>query len=279
MQGRAMQTEPTLEARYAEVRERIARAAERSGRRPEQVILIAVTKNAESDDVRTLLELGHRDFGENRVQPLLQRQAMVEEFAARLRALPQARQGRAARDAEAVLTGRATAGDTPGPVRWHMIGHLQRNKVRRIIGSVRLIHSVDSLRLAEEIQAAALKRDTPVEVLVQVNCSGESQKFGCPIAAALPLAEQIETMVNVRVRGLMTMAAFSDNPEDARPAFARCRELFEEIRTTGIGEGRFDLLSMGMTGDFEVAIEEGANLVRIGTAIFGPAKHDDGGED
>jgi pyridoxal phosphate enzyme (YggS family) len=118
-----------------------------------------------------------------------------------------------------------------------------------------------------------LKREEPVDVLVQVNCSGEASKFGCPMPAAMHLAEQIDTMMQVRVRGLMTMAPLSDNPEDARATFRRCRELFEEIRKTGISGGKFNILSMGMSGDFEVAIEEGANLVRVGSAIFGEPKH------
>jgi pyridoxal phosphate enzyme (YggS family) len=154
-----------------------------------------------------------------------------------------------------------------------MIGHLQRNKARKAIEFCRLIHSVDSLRLAEEIQQVAVKREQPVEVLVQVNCSGEESKFGCPVPAAVHLAEQIDTMLYVRVRGLMTMAPYSTNPEDSRETFVRCRELFEEVKKTGVGEGKFNILSMGMSGDFEVAISEGANLVRVGSAIFGEPKH------
>ena len=129
---------------------------------------------------------------------------------------------------------------------------------------------MDSLRLAEEIHTLAVKRDTPVEVLLQVNASGESGTHGCPLPAARHLADQIETMVNVRMRGLMTMAAWSEDPEASRATFGRAREAFEEIRTMGVGEGRFNILSMGMSGDFEVAIEEGANIVRVGTAVFGP---------
>lgn len=267
----------SLEARYAEVRRRVADAAERSGRRPEDVILVAVTKYAEPDQIRGLIQLGHRDFGENRVQQLLQRAPMVDEFLARHRALPNARQPALGQPSPSPLDPKSgpaprTAADVG--VRWHMIGHLQRNKARKAIEFCRLIHSVDTLRLAEEIQAAAARREQPVDVLVQVNCSGERSKFGCPIAAAPHLAEQIDTMVGVRVRGLMTMAALGDTPEDARSTFARCRELFEEIRRLGVGDGRFDLLSMGMSGDFEVAIEEGANIVRVGSAIFGEPKEE-----
>lgn len=259
-----MTTVASLRDRYLEVQERIARSAERSGRRPEDIILVAVTKYAEPDQIRELVQMGHIDFGENKVQQLLQRAAVIDEWRARQRALPGA-----ARSAGASTGQSGAAG-----VRWHMIGHLQRNKVRKVLEVARLIHSVDSLRLAEEIQAVAAKRDQVVDVLLQVNTSGETTKFGCAVPAARHLAEQIDTMVQVRIRGLMTMAPLSDNPDDARRAFARLRELFEEIRAAGIGatDGRsshFNILSMGMSNDFEIAIEEGSNLVRVGSAIFG----------
>ncbi|HEX8876604.1 MAG TPA: YggS family pyridoxal phosphate-dependent enzyme [Phycisphaerales bacterium] len=262
----------TLIERYELVKTRIAAAAKRSGRRAEDILLVAVTKYATPEQVRELLGLGHRDLGENRVQHLLQQAAMVEEYQARLKTLPATR--KAAADAAATLFD-AVPGKPgiPDPAatsaRWHMIGHLQRNKAKKIIELVRLTHSVDSLRVAEELQTLALKKDRVIDVLIQVNCSGEDQKFGCPIPATIPLAEQIGSMINVRVRGLMTMAAYSDNPEDARHTFARCRELFEELRASGAVEGPVNILSMGMTGDFEVAIEEGANCIRIGSAIFG----------
>lgn len=262
----------TLVERYELVKSRIAAAAKRSGRRAEDILLVAVTKYATPEQVRELLALGHRDLGENRVQHLLQQAAMVEEYQARLKTLPATR--KAAADAAATLFD--TVPGKPGipdpaatSARWHMIGHLQRNKAKKIIELVRLTHSVDSLRVAEELQTLALKKDRVIDVLIQVNCSGEDQKFGCPIPATIPLAEQIGSMINVRVRGLMTMAAYSDNPEDARHTFARCRELFEELKGSGVVEGPVNILSMGMTGDFEVAIEEGANCVRIGSAIFG----------
>ncbi len=259
----------TLETRYNEVRQRIGEACARAGRSPESVILVAVTKHADIDDIRALVEMGHRDLGENRVQQLVQRAAVVREWFDRMRVIEQTRAERGGeRDGERGL-------DPDAPVRWHMIGRLQRNKARKVVEFCRLIHVVDSLRLAEELQVIANKRDEVVDVLVQVNCSGESQKGGTPAPAAAPLCEQIDTMINVRVRGLMTMAAVTDNPEDARPTFARCRELFEEIRVQGISEGRFDLLSMGMSGDYEVAIEEGANIVRVGGAIFGESAGDE----
>lgn len=249
----------TLAERYQRVRQRVASAAARAGRRPEDILLVAVTKYAEPDQIRALIELGHRDFGENRVQQLTQRAAMVDEFLERLRVLPNVRERMPGAD----------NGPKPGDIRWHMIGHLQRNKAKRVAECCRLIHTVDSLRLAEELQQIGLKKDRVIEVLIQVNCSGEESKYGCPVPAAVPLAEQIQSMVHLRLRGLMTMAPYSENPEDARPTFIRCRELFTEMAKERYGDGRFDLLSMGMSGDFEVAIEEGANIVRVGSAIFG----------
>ncbi|CAG1003916.1 Pyridoxal phosphate homeostasis protein [Phycisphaerales bacterium] len=269
----------SVESRYADVCRRIAASAAKAGRRASDIILVAVTKTADPEQIRTLLQLGHRDFGESRAQVLVQHAAVVAEYLDRQRLAPSARRVPAESGDSlfgphgAKLCAAPTAPGGRDGVRWHMIGHLQRNKARKVIEYVRLVHSVDSLRLAEELQAIAVKRDEPVEVLLQVNTSGESQKFGCPQAAAVPLAEQIATMVNVRLRGLMTMAAYSPNPEDARGAFARCRELFEEMSVMGFGEqAPFNILSMGMTGDFEVGISEGANIVRIGTAIFGEAK-------
>jgi pyridoxal phosphate enzyme (YggS family) len=247
-----------LAERFTEVKQRVADAAARSGRPAESVYLVAVTKTAEPEDIHELIELGHRDFGENRVQQLVQRASIVDEWFERTRMLARSAADKAPFDASK-------------PVRWHMIGHLQRNKARKVADLCRLIHSVDSLRLAEELQQFANKHERDIEVLIQVNVSGEESKEGVPIPAAAALAEQIDTMINVHARGLMTMAPYSDNPEDARSHFARCRELFEELKSEGYGEGRFDLLSMGMSGDFEVAIEEGSNIVRVGSAIFGEA--------
>lgn len=276
-----MTTLNTLKDRYVDVRERIAKAAARTGRKGESVLLVAVTKNADPDQIRELIRLGHMDFGENRVQQLVQHAAIIDEWLGRHRAMPGVVRPRpsqpAADDMWSDYSRPAAAASpaTPSPstkVRWHMIGHLQRNKARKAIETCRLIHSVDSLRLGEEIQQIAYKRDQPVEVLLQVNCSGEEQKHGCAIAAAPHLADQLETMVHVKLRGLMTMAAHSSDPAQARATFGRCRELFDEMRESGSGGDQFDILSMGMSGDFEIGIEEGANLVRVGTALFGEAK-------
>lgn len=260
--GAPMDTPEALKARFESVKSRIAAASKRAGSKPSDIVLVAVTKYADLDQIRTLAQLGHRDFGENRVQHLIQQAAMLEEFLSRQRI---------------AHTVAAARGEIE-PIRWHMIGHLQRNKAKKAIELCRLIQSVDSLRLAEEVQSFATRREQPMDVLVQVNCSGEASKFGCPLPAAMHLAEQIDTMMYVRVRGLMTMAPHSDNPEDSRLTFARCRELFEEIRKTGISEGKFNILSMGMSGDFEVAIDEGSNMVRVGSAIFGEPKHPEGEE-
>ena len=275
----SMATSPELIAsRYAEVCERVARAAKRAGRRPSDIILVAVTKYAVPEQIKALLALGHRDFGENKAQTLLQHAAIVDEFFTRQNIHATTRKTRSQESAETLFEENVgmelkPLNTLPGGrdgVRWHMIGHLQRNKAKKVCDVARLIHSVDSLRLAEELQAIALKRDQPIDVLIQVNCSGEASKFGCLPPAAIPLAEQISTMINVRVRGLMTMAAETADPEETRGTFGRCRELFEEMRSLRLGEGApFNILSMGMSGDFEVAISEGANIVRVGSAIFG----------
>lgn len=260
-----MTTLDSLKDRYLEVRQRCAEAAKKAGRNPAGIMLVAVSKYAGIDDVRELINLGHRDFGENLVPSLVQRAAMIEEWQARQKTLPRTKAGAPA----------ANGPVTPStPVRWHMIGHLQRNKVKKAVELSRLIHSVDSLRLAEEIQQAANKLGKTAEVLVQVNTSGEPSKFGCAPAAAGHLIEAIETMINVKVRGLMTMAPHTDGSANgtdiARETFSRCRELFTEMSRLGLGGENFNILSMGMSDDYHLAIAEGANLVRVGSAIFGP---------
>lgn len=272
-----MEQARSLAKRYRGVMDRVALAAKRSGRTPGEIFTIAVSKYADMGQVRELIALGHRDFGEGRAMQLAQRAAMADELLDRRRAMPSLTGASAS-----LAAGCALAATPEDRVRWHMIGHLQRNKVKKIVGLTRLIHSVDSLRLVEDIQTVAFKRDEPVEVLVQVNCSGEKTKHGCAVAAAAHLCEQIDTMIHLRVRGLMTMAPYSTNPEDSRLTFERCREVFEDIRRRGVGGDALNILSMGMSGDFEVAIECGANLVRIGSGIFGerpPALEHDEEED
>lgn len=253
-----MPSKSQLKDRYRSVMDRVAAAAERSGRRPEDVLVVAVTKTAGPDEIRQLIDMGHIDLGENRVQQLQQRAAMTDEFLARRRQ----------------MSG-SESDDLPEAVRWHMTGHLQRNKVKAVLPLVRLIHSVDSLRLAEELEAQAARRDLDMQVLIQVNVAGESQKHGVALAATEHLAEQIETMVRLKLRGMMVIAPNTEDPEANRPVFERADELFREIRASDIDAGRFNMLSMGMTDDFEIAIECGANVVRIGRAIFGDDPNED----
>ncbi len=275
----SMSVDPSLRDRYAQVKERIARAAKAAKRDPNSVLLVAVTKYAEPDQIRELIQLGQIDFAENRVQQLTQRATIIGEWLERMRTMPGVGNARpTGAGADMLPTAKRSKGaevpSTPAApqVRWHMIGHLQRNKARKVVELSRLIHSVDSLRLAEELQLIATKRENPVEVLLQVNCSGEESKFGCAIGAAIHLAEQIESMIQLKLRGLMTMAPYSSNPEDSRRTFKRCRELFSDMLDSGVVSPAFNILSMGMSGDFEIAIEEGSNLVRVGSALFGEPK-------
>ncbi len=244
-----------LREAYRRVKERMAEAAQRAGRRPEDVLMVAVTKYATPDQIRSLIELGQVDLGESRAQQLAQRVPQIEEFLSRRRTL-----------AGAVPR---SAADAPSRVRWHMIGHLQRNKVKQIAPLVDLIHSVESLRLAEELDTLGARTDRVFDVLIQVNASGEPGKFGVASPAVLHLAEQLDSMMNLRVRGLMTMAPLSERAEDSRETFARTAELFAEMQREKIGGEHCTVLSMGMTNDYEVAIEEGATVVRIGRALFG----------
>ena len=250
-----------LKEAYRRVNDTIGETAERVGRRADSVLMVAVTKTASPDQIRALVDFGHVDLGENRVQQLVQRVAGLEEFLKRRRALG------------GTGTRSGGAGDRlPDRVRWHMIGTLQRNKVKHVAPMVQLIHSVDSLRLAEELHTYAVRSDATIDILIQVNASGETTKHGVAAPAVIHLAEQIDSMVHLRLRGLMTMGPLTDNPEDSRSTFARTAEIFDEIRATNIAAGTFTILSMGMTSDYQIAVEEGANLVRIGRAIFGEAE-------
>ena len=255
MAGASIAGSTKLKDAYRRVMDRVAAAAERSGRRPSDVLVVAVTKHAGPDQIRQLVELGQADLGESRVQNLPQRVALLSEFLARHRTLGRANGNR-------IQT-------VPTQVRWHMVGHLQRNKVKQVIPLVQLIHSVDSLRLAEEVHAQADRLDRVVDVLLQVNATQEPSKFGVTAPAAFHLAEQMDTMINLRLRGLMTMAPLNFSSDQARSCFARTAEIFGDIRDAGIGSRHLNALSMGMTNDFEIAIEQGANVVRIGRALFG----------
>jgi uncharacterized pyridoxal phosphate-containing UPF0001 family protein len=203
--GAAGTVDQTLESRYADVKQRVAAAAKAAGRKPSDIVIVAVTKFAEADQIRALIQLG--------TPGLWREQGAESDHADRDdRRVHGAAAGAPAR-------GASRAGPVDSSIRWHMIGHLQRNKAKKAVELCRLIHSVDSLRLAEEVQSIAAKREEPVDVLVQVNCSGEKSKFGCPPPAALHLAEQIDTMLTVRVRGLMTMAALDASPGEVRETF------------------------------------------------------------
>ncbi len=248
-------TPSQLRDAYRKINERIAAAAAHAGRSPKDVLMVAVTKNASPDQIRTLVDLGHADLGENHVQHLAQRVAQLDEYLARKKTLAGAMP--------------KNAPTPPDKIRWHMIGHLQRNKVKQVVPLITLIHSIDSLRLAEEIHNLAARTEQVVDILIQVTTAGEENKYGIVPPAVVHLAEQIHTMLHLRLRGLMTMAPYSDNPENARPIFARTAEIFADLRSQSFTGVECNILSMGMTGDFEVAIEQGANLVRIGRAIFG----------
>lgn len=231
------------------IKDRIAEAAAHAKREPAEVTLIAVTKTAAPEQIREILQLGVTDLGESRVQVLTQRAAQLNEFLSR----------------------RAIHGEGgyPEKAKWHMLGHLQRNKVKQVLPLVGLIHSVDSLRLAEELDVQAGKLGRRVPVLMQVNASEEPQKFGVAVGAAVHLAEQIDSMPNLQIVGLMTMAPMEAGDKQLRQCFSRTREIFEEMRWHKIGGAALRHLSMGMSGDFEMAIAEGATMVRIGTALFG----------
>ena len=178
--------------------------------------------------------MGVRDFGENKVQELVDK-----------------------------------AGQLPGDIRWHMIGHLQRNKVKYIVDKVYMIHSVDSLRLAEEISREAVKQGVTVNILIEVNAAGEESKFGISPEDTPELVREIACLPGLKVRGLMTIAPFVENAEDNRIFFSALKKLCVDITNKNIDNVRMDYISMGMTGDYEVAIEEGATFIRVGTGIFG----------
>lgn len=217
-----------------EVKENIRRACEKSGRNPEEVTLIAVSKTKPISMIEEAYKEGNRDFGENKVQEILDKYPVL-----------------------------------PADIRWHMIGHLQRNKVKYIVDKAYLIHSVDSLRLAEEISNQAIKKQVDVNILVEINIAQEESKFGISKIEALQLVEDIAQLPHINIKGLMTVAPFVDNPEDNREYFSQIKKLSVDIMKKNIDNVTMSILSMGMTGDYMVAIEEGATIVRVGTGIFG----------
>lgn len=230
------------------IRERMHNACERSGRRPEDVQLIAVTKTVEIDVIRRTIETGLLDLAENRVQALVKRAGMVHEHLTRRRKIERA--------------------NAPPEPHWHMVGHLQRNKTRHLMPWVHTIHSLDSLRLAEEISAEATRIGKTVPLLIEVNVASEKTKSGIAVGATSHFAEHISSLPGIKIIGLMTMAPLVEDPQTTRPHFRRLREIFEDMQTERIVGPDFRELSMGMSNDFEVAIEEGATMVRIGRALF-----------
>lgn len=238
-----------LAEKVDEIKERIASAAAKAKRDPGEITLIAVTKTASPEQIREVLQLGVSDLGESRVQVLTQRAAQLNEFFQR----------------------RAIHGDGAPPqrLRWHMIGHLQRNKTKAALPVIHMVHSIDSLRLAEELDVLATKIGRKIPVLLQINTAEEATKFGVAVGAAVHLAEQIDSMPGLQMAGLMTMGPLEAPEQKVRHVFARTREIFEELKWHKIGGTGLRHLSMGMSQDFEAAIAEGATMVRIGTALFG----------
>ncbi|MBQ8318170.1 MAG: YggS family pyridoxal phosphate-dependent enzyme [Lachnospiraceae bacterium] len=223
-----------LKDNYDAVVKKIADACERAGRNPEEITLIAVSKTKPLSDIEELIGHGVKEFGENKVQELTSK---YEEVSCK--------------------------------VNWHLIGHLQTNKVKYIVDKACLIHSVDSLKLAKEIDKEAAKKSVICDILVQVNVANEDTKFGLELEDTAKLVEDISKLPNVRIKGLMTIAPFVDNPEDNRGYFSQLKQLSLDIKSKNIDNVDMSILSMGMTNDYEVAIEEGATMVRVGTGIFG----------
>lgn len=220
---------------YKEIQTKIAAACKRAGRNPEEVTLIAVSKTKPVEMIQELYDHQVRDFGENKVQ----------EMTAKYDVLPQ-------------------------DIHWHLIGHLQRNKVKYIIDKAVLIHSVDSFRLAEAINIEAKKKKLIADILIEVNVAQEETKFGISTEDVLFLIQEIsEKLTNVRVKGLMTIAPFVSNPEENRSIFRELKKLSIDISDKNINNVSCDILSMGMSNDYEIAVEEGATHVRVGTSIFG----------
>ncbi len=220
------------------VKANIEAACARSGRDSKEVTLVAVSKTKPVEMLQEAYDLGCRDFGENKVQELVWKYDML-----------------------------------PKDIRWHMIGHLQRNKVKYIVDKVYMIHSVDSLRLAEEISKEACKKNITVSVLVEVNVAGEESKFGTSTEEAASLVKDISELPNIVVKGLMTIAPYVENSEENRLYFARLKQIYVDIIHKNIDNICMEELSMGMTGDYEVAVEEGATYIRVGTGIFGERQY------
>lgn len=223
-----------IKQQLEDVRERMKQACLRSGRNIEDVTLVAVSKTKPASMVQEAYEEGVRDFGENKVQEI------QEKYPA-----------------------------LPEDIRWHMIGHLQRNKVKQVIDKAVLIHSVDSVRLAEQIEEEAGKRDLRADILLEINVAEEESKFGFRLEEAEAAIMKIKDFPHVHICGLMTIAPFVENPEENRKIFRKLYDFYVDMKSKNIDNVTMGVLSMGMTGDYEVAIEEGATIIRVGTGIFG----------
>ncbi len=223
-----------LTQNYDKVQEYIDVACQNAGRDREQVQLIAVSKTKPVEMLAELYEYGCRDFGENKVQELVEKYETL-----------------------------------PKDIRWHMIGHLQRNKVKYIVDKVYLIHSVDSLRLAEEISKEAVKKNVTVNILIEVNVAEEETKFGLKTDETAELVKAISALPGICIKGLMTIAPYVENAEENRQYFRKLKQLSVDIMHKNIDNVSMGSLSMGMSGDYAVAVEEGATYVRVGTSIFG----------
>ena len=224
----------TIQQAIEDVNDRIKNACERVGRNPKEVTLIAVSKTMPVDAIREAMDCGMIEFGENRPQELRDKQAVITE-----------------------------------PLHWHMIGALQTNKLKYVVGKTVMIHSVDTLHLAEAIEEASLKNDVISDVLLEINIAGEATKHGIAPEHLEELVKQISSFSHIKIRGLMTVAPYTDNPEENRVYFKKMKQLMVDINSKNIDNVYMDILSMGMTGDYEIAIEEGATHVRVGTGIFG----------
>jgi pyridoxal phosphate enzyme (YggS family) len=223
-----------LAARLAQVQDNIVRAAKKAGRDPSEVTLVAVSKTKPVSILEEAYDIGVRVFGENRVQELTEKMDRL-----------------------------------PPDVKWHMIGHLQKNKVKYLVGKTTLIHSVDTYDLGEEISRQAVKKGVIADVLIEVNVGKEESKFGVSAANVEYLAIKLGQLPGIHVKGLMTVAPFVEDPEDNRKIFAELANLAVDIERKNIDNVNMNVLSMGMTGDYQVAVEEGATIVRVGTGIFG----------
>lgn len=226
--------EYTIQTAIADVRERISQACKRVGRNPEEVTLIAVSKTMPVEAIREAMTCNIVDFGENRPQELRDKQVMISE-----------------------------------PLHWHMIGSLQTNKLKYVVGKTTLIHSVDSLHLAEAINALSAKKNLVTDILLEINIAGEVSKHGIVPDELEQLVKQLAALPQIKIRGLMTVAPYTENADENRIYFRKMKQLMVDINSKNIDNVYMDVLSMGMTGDYEVAVEEGATLVRVGTGIFG----------